>query len=211
MTTRRKKSGASRKRWLQWGAAAVVLALMFGFGYSLSRIQPEPAGEVASEHSAVAMPGAGESGGAAKHPSISQLLAGLEAKVKANPGDASQRTLLAQSYAELGERDKSIEQYRIVHKQRPQDTQVTIHLATVLLDSNKPAELNEAFKLLDEALRAKPAVLPMVRLYQGEIRLRLGDAPGAVKIWKDYLSQAPARDERRAMFERKIAEAGGRS
>jgi cytochrome c-type biogenesis protein CcmH/NrfG len=206
------KISKSHKRWALWGAAAVVVVVMFAFGYSLSRIQPEPAtGELASEYSPVHMPGAGESGGQAKLPSISQLLAGLEAKVKANPNDANQRTLLAQSYAELGERDKSIEQYRIVHKQTPQDTQVTIHLATVLLDGNKPAELNEAFKLLEEALRAKPAVLPMVRLYQGDIRLRLGDAPGAVKIWKDYLSQAPKNDERRVMFERKITEAGGRT
>ena len=183
---------------------------MFGFGYSLSRIQPEPADEVASEYAAVGAPGAGVSAGAATLPSISQLLTGLEAKVKANPNDASQRTLLAQSYAELGERHKSIEQYRIVHKQPPQDTQLTIHLATQLLESDKTADLNEAFKLLDEALRAKPAVLPMVRLYQGDIRLRQGDAPGAVRIWKDYLAQAPADDGRRALFERKIAEAGSR-
>ncbi len=210
MTASRKKSSKSRKRWLPWGSAAGVLALMFGFGYSLSRIQPEPADEGASEYSAVGAPGAGQSAGVATLPSISQLLTGLEAKVKANPNDASQRSLLAQSYAELGERDKSIEQYRIVRKQQPQDTQLTIHLATQLLESDKPAELNEAFKLLDEALRAKPAVLPMVRLYQGDIRRRLGDAPGAVKIWKDYLTQAPAGDGRRVMFERKIAEADSR-
>lgn len=210
MTASRKKTSKSSKRWLPWGTAVVVLALMFGFGYSLSRIQPEPADEVTQEFSAVSAPGAGVSAGAATLPSISHLLTGLEAKVKASPNDASQRTLLAQSYAELGERGKSIEQYRIVHKQQPHDTQVTIHLATLLLESDKPAELNEAFQLLDEALRARPAVLPMVRLYQGDIRLRLGDAPGAVRIWKEYLSQAPAGDKRRALFENKIAAAGGR-
>lgn len=138
---------------------------------------------------------------------LAELLPKLEAKVKASPNDASQRSLLAQTYAELGDHEKSITQWRVLRKQQPQEAEPMIMLAMSLLMRAAPADLKESSALLEEVARKKPGALPMVRLYQGEIRLKQGDAPGAVKIWKGYLAQMAPTDPRRGMFEERIAQA----
>jgi cytochrome c-type biogenesis protein CcmH/NrfG len=197
------QSGLSRRAW-RWIAIITVALLMFIVGYSLggfrSAHEPEPDaasfGDTAETHGT-------------KLGSLDSLLPGLEAKVAANPRDTGQRTLLAQTYNELGKTDKAIEQFRILGKQSPGDNETRILLATSLINRSAPADLSEASKLLDDAVRAKPAVAPMARLYQGEIRMKLGDRPGAIKIWKDYVGQMSAADPRRQMFEEKIAQASG--
>lgn len=95
------------------------------------------------------------------------LLPRLEAKVAANPLDADQRRLLAQTYVELGQYDKGIEHLRVLHKQAPRDNPTTILLATSLMQRGTPADLNESHKLLENAVQVNPAVAPMARLYQG--------------------------------------------
>jgi cytochrome c-type biogenesis protein CcmH/NrfG len=185
------------------GILAIAM-LMFGAGYGFGWFRSAGAANAESPAD-MGNPGEGK-----KVASLGDLLPGLEAKVAANPGDASQRMLLAQTYAELGQRDKSIEQLRAVRKQTPGDTEATILLATSLLERGGAADLKESFALLDAAVRAKPAVVPMARLYQGEIRMKLGDKAGAVKIWKDHVAQMSAGDPRRSMFQERIEQAGGR-
>lgn len=194
----------SRRVVVLLGAAGIALAL-FGVGYGLGRTGTdagtEPEAKFGSLSPEAEQPASTAAG------SLSSLLPGLEAKVAANPRDADLRMLLAQTYGELGQRDKSIKELRAAHQIAAQDTRITILLATALMEGNAPKDLREASKLLDEAVRSKPAVAPMARLYQGEIQTKLGDKPGAVKIWKTYLGQMPTDDPRRGMFEEKIAQA----
>lgn len=93
-----------------------------------------------------------------------------------------------------------------MHKQAPRDNPTTILLATSLMQRGTPADLNKSYKLLENAVQVNPAVAPMARLYQGDIKLKLGDAAGAVKIWKAYIGKMSEGDPRRAMFEEKIAQ-----
>jgi len=194
-----------RPRWpvLAIGAAGFVL-LMFGIGYSLGWLRtdgtPDGASDAQSAMSQAASPAVA---------SLADLLPRLEAKVAADPGNREQRLLLAQTYVELGQFDKGVEQLRSLHKQAPQDNPTTILLATALIQQGTQDGLREANKLLEAAVRAKPEVMPMVRLYQGDIQMKLGDAPGAVKIWRNYLGKMSADDPRRALFEEKIALASG--
>jgi cytochrome c-type biogenesis protein CcmH/NrfG len=185
----------------RWGSVFIILAvlILFGGGYLVGQWRSVPPPD-AAEFGDQADVGGG------KLSSLADLLPGLEAKVKASPNDASQRSLLAQTYAELGQFDKSIEQLRILRKQQPKDMEHQILLAMSLLSRGKPADLAESGRLLDEAARQKPEALVMVRLYQGEIRLKQGDAKGAVKIWKDYLAQMAPTDPRRGVFEERIAQ-----
>ncbi len=185
------------------GAAGIALAL-FGMGYGFGRSHTDATAE--PEPRFGTLPPTAEQPAAATAASLGDLLPGLEAKVAANPRDADLRVLLAQTYGELGQRDKGIQELRAAHRIAAQDTRITILLATALMEGNVPKELREAHKLLDEAVRLKPAVAPMARLYQGEIQVKLGDRPGAVRIWKTYLGQMPADDPRRGMFEEKIAQ-----
>lgn len=204
MSEKEKSDHGGKDRRLLLGVGAVVLAVgLFAVGLALGRYhqqdtqtdaEPMPQADAGSPHVA----------------SLADLLPGLEAKVAANPKDVDQRLLLAQTYSELGQRDKGIKELRIVHRAEPKNTEVTILLGAALMESDARKDLNEAFALLDEAVRLKPAVSPMARLYQGDIRMKLGDTRDAVKIWQDYLNHMSAGDQRRGMFEEKIAAATGR-
>ena len=201
-----KKNEKKQPRWQALGIGAVVFTLlMFGVGYSLGwlRTGTVPEGELSAQPGMTQTAGPGVA-------SLGDLLPRLEAKVAAKPGDSGQRMLLAQTYVELGQHAKAVEQFRLLHKQAPHDNPTTILLATSLMQQGTPTELRESSKLLDEAVREKPAVIPMARLYQGDIQMKLGDTPGAIKIWKDYLGKMSAGDTRRAMFEDKIAQASGK-
>jgi len=203
---KKKLDKTNRPTWPVWslGVAGIVLS-MFGVGYVLGWFQFGAAsGDAASTHAGVT--GANSVNVA----SLSDLLPGLEAKVAANPLDANLRRLLAQTYTELGQHDKGVEHLRVLHKQAPSDNPTTILLATSLMQRGTPADLNESYKLLEGAVQANPAVAPMARLYQGDIKLKLGDVAGAVKIWKGYIGKMSAGDPRRAMFEEKIAQASGK-
>jgi len=192
----------SRRLTVLLGAAAVVLA-MFGIGYGVGRFQP--ATETTTDNKPnVETPPPATSPNAGN---LADLLPGLEAKVAANPDNVDQRVLLAQTYGELGLRDKSIKELRTAHRAAPRDARITILLATALMDGGAPNDLRESYKLLGDAVSSKPEVAPMARLYQGDILMKLGDARGAVKVWKDYLGEMPTGDPRRAMFEDKIAQA----
>ncbi len=196
------KAGMSQfsasRTWRVVAVAAIVLAL-FGGGYWLGNWRAAPPPDVSAFGDQADVSNATLA-------SLADLLPGLEAKVKASPNDASQRSLLAQTYSELGQFDKSIEHLRVLRKQQPADMEHRILLAMSLMARGTPADLRESSQLLDEAARQKPEALVMVRLYQGEIRLKQGDARGAVKIWKDYLAQMTPTDPRRGMFEERIAQ-----
>lgn len=207
MEAKKTKSGkTNRPVWPMWslGIAGLVLS-MFGVGYALGWFQSGAApGDAASAH--VGMTDTNNASVA----SLSDLLPGLEAKVAANPSDAGQRRLLAQTCIELGQYDKGVEHLRVLHKQAPHDNPTTILLATSLMQRGTPADLSESYKLLDDAVQANPAVTPMARLYQGDIKLKLGDAAGAVKIWKGYIGKMSAGDPRRTMFQEKVEQASAK-
>lgn len=191
----------NRRLMLGWAVAAVA-AVLFGIGFSLGWFQPSAGPDGAESPHAQSSPAASN---------LADLLPGLEAKVAANPKDMELRLLLAQTYGELGQREQSIKEFRIVHKADPKNTQVIILLATALMEGDSKNDWQEAYKLLDEAVRLKPAVLPMARLYQGDILVKLGDKPGAIKLWNTYLAQSPADDQRRAMFQERLAQVSGSS
>ena len=196
--------GGKDRRLLLGVGAAVLAAGLFAIGLAVGRYhQPEVRNE------AETMPQADADGASPQVASLSDLLPGLEAKVVANPNDVDQRLLLAQTYNELGQRDKAIHELRIVHRAQPKNTEVTILLGTALMEGDSRQDLNESFALLQDAVRLNPAVSPMARLYQGDIRIKLGDTRGAIRIWQDYLTHMSAGDQRRSMFEEKIAVATG--
>ena len=197
---------AGKKNWLVILAVATLAVIAGVVGYSMGSKKDEPPASAfgAGPDSTPQNPHGGQSGQATL-PTLESLLPQLEKKVAANPKDIDQRLLLAQTYNEVGQRDKGLKTLRAIHRDAPANNHATILLATSLMQGNNPAELRESFTLLDEAVRARPPVAVMARLYQGEIRVRLGDAAGARKIWRDQLAKMPAEDKRRAMYESKLA------
>lgn len=105
--------------------------------------------------------------------SLSGLIAGLEQKVAANPENIEQQLLLAQTYNELDDRAKSLKLLHALNQKAPKNSQVKVTLATILMTGSDRQELKQAARLFDEAIKLKPEIAGMARLYQGEINLKL--------------------------------------
>lgn len=202
---------ASFQRVLVIAGAALLGAAVFAAGYLLGGREAGPDSlprmPRLSEITREPAPADGEPIVAGR---LDDLLPTIEAKVAANPGDFDQRVLLARTYLEVGQRDKALSALRALGKDAPQNTEVLILLATSLSDGGTPDELREAYRVYDTTVKVKPAVAPMARLYQGEVLEKLGDRNGAIRVWKDYLATMSVGDQRRALFEQRIAAASGR-
>jgi cytochrome c-type biogenesis protein CcmH/NrfG len=215
----------SKRTWLIAGVSVLVIAA-FGLGYLAGR-NSHPALTLGDDQPAVT---ASDMRGAfgnlplrqqqeASMPqeqqdqqvgSLGSLVAGLEKKVAADPNNTDLQLLLARTYQELGERDKGLKLLRKLHQNDASNLDISITLATLLVDSSNPQELKEADRMLEDAMRSKPQVAPMVRLYQGDIQLKLGDRAKALQICKAYMANLPAGDEQRALFQERIKQASQR-
>jgi cytochrome c-type biogenesis protein CcmH len=187
----------------------IVLGFVVGYfvgtrsgGVDATRVAADLHGRPDTVEDPAAVGGPGMSGPA---PSLNDLLPGLEAKVAANPRDIDQRLLLAQTYNEIGDRQKGIDALQAIHRDQPDNTRAALLLATTLMDQGSASDLRAAFALLDEAARRKPELAVMARLYQGEIRAQLGDREGAQRIWRAQLAQLPPGSPQRELYENKLA------
>jgi len=104
---------------------------------------------------------------------LSGLVAGLEKKVAANPENIDQQLLLAQTYNELGNREKSLRLLNTLLKQLPKNPQVKITLATILMKSMDRQELQHASRLFEDAIKLNPDSAIMARPYMGQINTKL--------------------------------------
>lgn len=195
--------------WLLLAVAVVGLAA--GVGFAMLRT-PEPgdfSGKIVSDltgtHSGDAPVASAESPPAAG--SLESLLPGLEAKVAANPKDADARLLLAQTYGELGRRGDALRVFTKLVTESPNDGRVRFMQAELLMRGDSPAELRAAFDALGASIKIYPAASYLARLHQGEIKLRLGDKPTALRIWREQLQRLAPDDQHRSLFERAIANA----
>lgn len=141
---------------------------------------------------------------------LGSLVAGLEKKVAANPDNLNQQVLLARTYKELGQRGKGIAQLRPLHQKYSTNADISAALADLLMTGTNKTELQEAFQLFDDVAREQPSLASVARLRQGEIQVKLGDTPRALKIWREQLSKLPKGDEERAVFEQQIAQNSGK-
>jgi cytochrome c-type biogenesis protein CcmH/NrfG len=193
---------ASRMKLIAIGSAIIVGA--FAVGYLAGDHAPAPE---AGPEMPVAVP-MGNSADAKPLARLEDLLPGLETKVAADPGDFDRRLLLARTYLEIGNREKGIAALRALRRDVPQNSEAVILLANALLNGSERKEWREALGMFDEAVRTRPAVAPMARLYQGEALLKLGDRPGALRTWKDFVRTLPPGDAQRALFEERIKAVG---
>lgn len=184
---------------------------------SLSSISNEPTSSSGGELPAIVKRygGAQSSGKAVSKsetssaPGLENLLTGLESKVKANPTNISNRILLAQTYLELGFKDKALKEARDVVAINPSLPRANLVLASVLSKSQQQAELNEALTLLD-GLRSKTEVKQfLVQLYLGDASIRLSDHQGAINYWNAALKAMPETDNRRQELQKRIKDLGG--
>jgi predicted Zn-dependent protease len=148
----------------------------------------------------------GDTAGKLQAPDLGGLLGGLEAKVKADPGNVGKRLLLAQTYNELGMADKALTELREMQKQDAENGRVNLILAQVLSSSDKEEDVKESLTLLDQLSKDKTVQQYLVHLYRGNALIRKQDHEGALKQWQESLKTMPEADNRRAMLEQSIGD-----
>lgn len=137
-------------------------------------------------------------------PAIDALLGGLEAKVKADPGNMENRILLAQTYKELGRAPDALKELRSIQQEEPNNPRANLVLASILSQSSDPKELDEALKLLAN-IKDDISVQPyLIYVYKGDALIRKQDHQGALENWKQALATMPESDTRYAELERKV-------
>ena len=137
-------------------------------------------------------------------PAIESLLGRLEEKVKADPTNADNRILLAQTYKELGRIPDALKELKTLRDQQPENSRIKLVLASILSQSNDPAELEEALQLLGELSDDGSIQSYMVQLYRGDALIRQMDHKGALASWKQALISMPKSDPRYGELEKKV-------
>lgn len=141
-------------------------------------------------------------------PGLDQLISGLEQKVKDDPKNVNKRILLAQTYNELGSREKALTELKIIQKDFPENKRARLVLASILSQSDNTEEVDESLALLTTLNNAIGIQPYLVEMYRGDALIRKQDHAGALRHWKKALKDMPAADNRRPILEKRITDLG---
>lgn len=123
--------------------------------------------------------------------------------------DARERLALARTLADLGRRAEGLELLARLSRAHPEDGEIAFARAALLAQGDDRGELETAFALYATAAARAPRLDALARLHQGLIRARLGDAAGALAIWREQLALEP-EEPYRSLFEEAVARTAGR-
>lgn len=149
-------------------------------------------------------PKSGVVSGSLKAPELSSLLGTLEDKVKAEPGNISNRLLLAQTYNELGFSEKALQEARAASALDLDHSRAKLVLASILSSRDSVDGLNEAKGLLEELKSSGESKQYLVAMYLGDTFIRLGNHDAALSYWQQSVKTMPASDNRRPLIEKRI-------
>lgn len=122
---------------------------------------------------------------------MAALLDQLAERMRQNPNDPQGWALLARSYKSMARYDEAADAYRHMIGLGVNDAETQASLGEVIVLGNKGAVMPEARKAFQAAVQADPRE-PRSRYYLGLARLQIGDAQGAVAIWRDLEKDSPA-------------------
>lgn len=189
-----------RRRWLSVLLVAAGVLLVLAAAFTWSRVdRSEILGFLAQWNGPEATQREGD---------ISASLGSATSPSAAESADVREQIALARSYADLGQRLEGLQVLERLAQAHPQDGEIAFIHASLLSQGSDPAELETAFELYETAAARSPRLGDLARLHQGVIRVRLGDAPGGVRIWRDQLALQPEQPYR-SLFQDAIARAGG--
>lgn len=128
-------------------------------------------------------------GTAAGEQEIEDLVAQLQARMEAEPGDLEGWLLLGRSYRSMQRYPESLEAFRRARALAPQDPVVAVELAEALLFTSEPGRPDPAVPgLLDAALSADPDLQKGLWL-AGMVAVQSGNDERAVALWERLLVQ----------------------
>ncbi|MEQ8936031.1 MAG: c-type cytochrome biogenesis protein CcmI [Amphiplicatus sp.] len=137
---------------------------------------------------------------------ISGMVEGLAARLKGNPDDLQGWTMLARSYASLGETDKSIIAFEKAIALSPDDLALRIAYAQALLSRNEThdAPIDAETKIALEEILERNAEQPFALFFLGVAARQADDAAGAKAHWEKLLRKLPPDSDETARIKTMI-------
>lgn len=143
------------------------------------------------------MQAAEEMSAAEREAMIEGMVAGLAARLEEEPDDLEGWTMLARSYAVMGEMQKSANAYARAAELAPDDVNLRLGraeaLLTLLREEGAPID-DEAKAAIDEVSRLNPEH-PFALYFQGLAASQRGDAARAKSYWERLLAVMPEGSE----------------
>lgn len=128
-------------------------------------------------------------GAAAGEQEIEDLVAQLQARMEAEPGDLEGWLLLGRSYRSLQRYRESLDAFQRARALAPEDPVVAVELAEALLFTSEPGRPDPAVPgLLDQALAAAPDLQKGLWL-AGMVAVQSGNDERAVALWERLMVQ----------------------
>lgn len=122
---------------------------------------------------------------------IKGMVARLAERLKTNPDDADGWAMLGKSYRALGQLDMAAEALRKAASLGGGNAEVYGTLGEIVVGQGGGMVMPEAREAFLNALKADPSD-PRARFYLGLARMQIGDARGAVAVWRDLEKDSPA-------------------
>lgn len=128
---------------------------------------------------------------------ISNMVAGLAARLEQNPNDGNGWAKLGRSLQVLGQKEKSIDAYRKAVALLPGDTASRMELAGLLLqDIPQGSQLPPEFVgLMREILAVDPNNMDAL-YFSGVAAMQIGDGAKARDFWTEVMVQLPDGDDK---------------
>ena len=131
-----------------------------------------------------------------QHEMIKGMVAGLAAKLKANPDDPEGWLKLAHAYSVLGERDKAVDAYEQAATLRPNDPSIPLRAAESLIAEGTPdTPVPERVVALLRRVEAIDPKQPEALWYLGFAAVQRGHFAEAAAYWRRVLTVLPAQSE----------------
>ncbi len=107
----------------------------------------------------------------------------------------------------LNDRDGAIERYRRTLELSPEDPQVAIELAMLLLERRGAGDIDEAWQWSKRASTLAPGA-PTVLACQAELTVLRGDLAGALALYEQAIQALPSDSAQRRIFEQRAMALG---
>jgi tetratricopeptide (TPR) repeat protein len=107
----------------------------------------------------------------------------------------------------LGRRDEAIARYRRVLQLAPENPQIAVELAMLLLERRESDDLTQAWELSNRAMQAAPDA-PNVLACRAELLALRGDLAQAVELYRRAIDRLPPDSPARHSFEERARTLG---